>query len=377
MAISHVTTNASTGTAGRFSRRQVVRAGAGGLAGTLLATAALRGGVAAQEATVTPGADIEAPPATPAATPGVAAWNAIEQQLAAAPQAALLAAELVQGAVRPIAAFHADERFGIGSSFKLYILGELARQVAAGQIAWEDPLTIEERYKSVPGGDLRYAPDGSVYTVRYFAERMIQKSDNTATDHLFFKLGRENIETMMATMGNSDPAKNIPLIDTRELAMLKLAYPKAKLDAYLAAPVAEQRQILANVIDKIPYSALQNLPDQTKPIELERVEWFATRNDLARAMLYLQTQAEKPGLLPVTEILSLETPLPFDGEVWPYVGYKGGSEVGLLSGTWLLHRADGRRFVLSLGFVNPDAGLDMNAAVAVMGAARDRLAETK
>ena len=34
-----------------------------------------------------------------------------------------------------------------------------------GRTGWEEELTIERRHKSVPGGDLRFAPDGSVYTV--------------------------------------------------------------------------------------------------------------------------------------------------------------------------------------------------------------------
>ena len=80
------------------------------------------------------------------------------------------------------------------------------------------------------------------------------------------------------------------------------------------------------------------------------MEWFATREDLARTMAWHLATAHKPGLRPVAEILSLETPIPFDGEAWPYVGYKGGSEMGCLSATWLLERADGRHFSTALVF---------------------------
>jgi beta-lactamase class A len=313
--------------------------------------------------------------ASPAATP--AGWDALDQQAAAAaPDVALLAAELVNGEIVPVHALNADLVLPIGSSFKLWILGTLASQVEAGTIEWEQVVQIEDQYRSVPGGDLRYVAAGTPFTLRYLAERMIQKSDNTATDHMLFTAGRENVEQMMTTMGVADPARNIPLISTRELAMMKFAYPTDKLDAYEAASVDERRRLLTEEIDTIPYEALADL-EQDAPIEIDRVEWFASRNDLAHTMAWLHAAAQRPGLLPVGEILSLETQLPFDGETWPYVGFKGGSEMGVLSGTWLLRRADDRVFVYSVGFRDPNAALDMDAAVAVMAAGRDLLGMTQ
>jgi len=311
------------------------------------------------------------------ATPAAVAldWPAIDQQLAAvAPDTALLAAELAGGEVIPIHAYNAEAVFPVGSSFKLWILGAVAIQVEAGTLDWEQMVTIEDRYRSVPGGDLRYVEAGTTFSMRYLAERMIQKSDNTATDHVLALAGRENVEAAMATMGHHDPSLNIPLISTRDLAMMKFAYPTDQLDAYYAASVDERRRILAEVIDEIPYEALANTEDQVAPLEIDRVEWFATREDLARTMSWLHEASQRPGLRQVAEILSLETPLPFEGETWPYVGYKGGSELGVLSATWLLQRADGRVFCYSVGFRDPEAGIDMEAAIAVLEAGRDVLA---
>lgn len=309
--------------------------------------------------------------ATPAAPPD---WDAIDEQVeAVAPSAALLAAELVDGDIVPIHRANADQVLPVGSSFKLWILGTLAAQVEAGTLDWEQIVEIEDRYRSVPGGDLRYVTAGTPFTMRYLAERMIQKSDNTATDHMLFLAGRENVENMMATMGVADPARNIPLLATRELSMMKFAYPTAGIDAYEAASVEERRRILEDEIAPIPYEALADT-DQEAPIEIDRIEWFATRDDLGRTMAWLHEAAQRPGLRPVTEILSLETPVPFDGETWPYVGYKGGSEMGVLSATWLLRRADGRVFVYSVGFRDPDAAIDMDAAIAAIVAGRDLLA---
>ncbi|MGH2550325.1 MAG: serine hydrolase, partial [Thermomicrobiales bacterium] len=284
------------------------------------------------------------------ATPVTADWDAFNEEVAAvAPLTTILAAEFVGDDIVPIYASNADAVFPVGSSFKFWILGALAAQVDAGTLAWEQPVEIEERYISVPSGDLRYSKPGTVYTMRYLAERMIQKSDNTATDHLLFLAGRENVEQMMEIMGVSDLTPNIPLISTRELAMMKFAYSTEDLDAYYAAPIEERRRILDEVIDAIPYSALADL-EQDAPIELDRVEWFASREDLARTVQWLNATSANPALRPVRETLALETPVPFDGEVWPYVGYKGGSEFGLLTTTWLLDRADGRTFFYSVAF---------------------------
>jgi beta-lactamase class A len=341
---------------GLFTRRAALGYVAAGMAGARLPLVA-----AAQDA-------------TPAAN--APNWDAVDRLVAAAaPDAALLAVELVDDEIAPVHRFNADQILPIGSSFKLWILGTLAEQVEAGTLDWEQLVEIDDRYRSVPGGDLRYVDIGTPFTLRYLAERMIQKSDNTATDHMLFTAGRENVEGMMATMGVAEPGRNVPLISTRELAMLKFAYPTDKLDTYYASGVDERRRILAEEIEAIPYEALADI-EQSAPLEIDRVEWFATRDDLARTMAWLHRASQRTELRPVAEIMALETQLPFDGETWPYVGFKGGSELGVLSGTWLMQRADGRHFVLSLGFRNPDGEVTMPVAVAAMEAGREALAET-
>lgn len=320
--------------------------------------------VAGQDVTATP--ESAEPPS----------WAEIDEMLAAIPSTtALLAAELIDGAMEPVHAFNADEFLPIGSTFKLWILGALSRQVEAGTLDWNQIVEIEDQYRSVPGGDLRYVEAGTQFTLRYLAERMIQKSDNTATDHMLFLAGRENVEQVITDMGHSDPVRNIPMLSTREFSMMKFAYPTDKFDAYIEADVEERRQILADEVAEMPYELLVDI-DQTAPLEIDRIEWFATREDLARTMFWLLAESQKTGLRPVAEIMALETQLPFDGETWPYVGFKGGSELGVLSGTWLLERSDGRHFCYSVGFRNPDSGIDMAAAVDVMVAGRDRLAQT-
>ncbi len=314
---------------------------------------------------------------TPVASPVALApvdWSSIEPLLAAAaPNYALLVTEIVnQGDLQTVFAINPDVMLPIGSSFKFWILATLTQLVGQGELTWDQMVEITEADRSVPGGDLRYVLPGSTFTMRYLAERMMQKSDNTATDTLLALAGRENVEQMMAQFV-TDPTPNLPLISTRELAMMKFAYPSDKLDAYYAASVDERRRILAEEIDTIPYEALADI-QQSAPLEIDRVEWFATRDELARTVDWLYLASMPDELRPAREVIALETQLVFDAEIWPYVGFKGGSEMGVLSGTWLMQRNDDRWFIYSVGFMNEQAEIDMAAAVAAMEAVRDQMA---
>ncbi len=62
------------------------------------------------------------------------------------------------------------------------------------------------------------------------------------------------------------------------------------------------------------------------------------------------------------EVLALNRGIPFDRAAWTYVGFKGGSELGVLNLTWLLRRADGRWFVLTLGLNEPAHAFDQGGA---------------
>jgi hypothetical protein len=343
----------------RLSRRTLAQGGAS-LALATVAVGKISRGVFAQEATPVAG---NAP-----------LWEDVDQLfIDAAPETAMLAAELIDGRCIPIHGLNPDFVLPVGSSFKLWILGAIALEIQAGNLDWEQEVEIEDRYRSVPGGDLRFAPTGAKYTLRYIVERMMQKSDNTATDHMFYLVGREKVEAAMTAMGHSNPDLNIPIISTKELALLKFAYPTEFLDDFYAKSVDERRRILDENVSQRNVDSIPSI-DQTTPLEIDRVEWFATRNDLCETMNWLDLKAMEPGMLPVSEVIALETQLKFEGAVWPYVGFKGGSELGVLSGTWLLHRADNRHFVYTVGFKNPDGEIDIEAAIAAMEAGRDRLA---
>lgn len=309
---------------------------------------------------------------------------------ALAEQSSFLAAELQSGNCAAIHAINAEQSLGVGSSFKLYVLAELAHQVATQTIrikdqpqteeylSWNSLLPIQQKFKAIPGGSLLFVPDNTYFTVRYFAEQMIQRSDNTATDHLLFLLGREQVENRMQLAGHHQPELNIPLLSTREFAVLKFLYTDTELTDYRGLSITDKRTFLNQ--EQRGYQQLNEYfsknGEQQKPVRIDTLEWFANRFDMCQILIALQQTAEQYNMPQVTEILSLEDPINVDREQWVYVGFKGGSELGVLAGNWLLQRNDGRFFIVSFALNNEQGAIDMQSVIPVLQSAVDLLGQT-
>jgi hypothetical protein len=314
-------------------------------------------------------------PAAQAAT----SWQATDAELQRlASRVGLLAAEVRGGRLQVVHAFHAERSGPIGSAFKLYVLGTLAETIAAGQASWHEQLAIHDAWKSVhgsehnvPASELQSEPAGKRFTLERYARQMIALSDNTATDHLIHRLGRARIEHALAGLGHHAPDQTTPLLTTREMTILKIDAPAALRRAYERASAAERRRLLPQ-IDAIPLS-IKGLR-WTKPIAIDTLEWFASPADLGRALAALERLAARPGLAPVRAILAANPGIDVDRHVWRYVGFKGGSEVGVLCLAWYLERTDGRAYVMTIELSDPSHDIDTLAAVSAAQAATTLLA---
>ena len=123
--------------------------------------------------------------------------------------------------------------------------------------------------------------------------------------------------------------------------------------------------------------ALADLADWTAPRAIDTLEWFADTNDLCAAMAALRDLGGPADRSAVLEILAVNPGMQVDAARWPYVGFKGGSEPGVLQLTWLLRRADDRWFVLSMTIDDPASAADHTlAAVGLAQGALDLLAVT-
>ncbi len=282
----------------------------------------------------------------------------VTEELAALPgEVSFLLAEIEEdGMLEPLAAHRASEPEGIGSAFKLYVLGALVRQIEAGQRSWSDVVRLEEAARSLPSGFLQTWPAGAPLTLHTLATLMISRSDNTATDLLLRTLGRRSVEAAQAAMGHARPTLNEPFFTTRELFVLKNDSTLA--DRYLAADEAGRRALLEGEVAAV---AREDILPFATPTRIETLEWFASARDLARAMAWFRRGTEARDTEARTaarEILSVNPGLGFDEEAWTYVGFKGGSEPGVVNTTFLLHAADGTWYALSASWNNPEAAVD-------------------
>jgi len=321
--------------------------------------------------TVTPTAPhlIEGLLFTPLAS-AIASWSGVDAALERLASHASLYAGVVGGG--EIHALNATQPGAIGSAFKLYVLGALAQAIRRHTVSWTTPLAINERWKSLPSGDMRLEPAGTTFTLLHYAQQMISVSDNTAADHLIHRLGRAAVEAQLVALDDHSVARNEPFLTTREMFALKLAAPASLRDAFAAGDTAVRERLLPSVDAITP--TLAEASGWTTPRLIDSIEWFASPADLAHAISALEAQAHEPGLSPLRQILAINPGVQLDPATWPYVGYKGGSEPGVISTTWYLERSDGRAFVLSIVLNDPDSDISTLGEVSVAEAAINLLA---
>ncbi len=278
-----------------------------------------------------------------------------------------------EGSCAPIAESAGAEPLAIGSAFKLWVLLALDEKLAADPtLSWQDTLPIRDALKSLPSGELQNRPAGMQVTLDEYASKMIEISDNTATDHLIDYVGRTAVEEAQLTAAHGNPAANIPWLTTRELFVMKLILPDADLDRYQAASVPERRMFL-DEIASVPV-AVADAAGWTTPRRLD-LEWFATPTDLCNVLARLALRARYEPDARLLQILGRNSGMSFDPERWQYAGFKGGSEPGVLNLSWIMQRADGAWFSVIVTLNDMAHGIDAREAVAAANAAVRILAE--
>jgi beta-lactamase class A len=307
------------------------------------------------------------PAGTPAALPPVpTTWAGVDRQVSSvAPEVRMLVAAVNGNACRPIQAIDAGTPAPLGSAFKLYVLDALARAVASGKVSWNQQLTITSQLKSLPSGELQNEPDGTRVSVRQAADDMISVSDNTAATMLTALVGRTAVEQAAAASGMADPGLDVPFLTTRELFVLKLVDWPRLADSYLARSAAGRLAMLASTIDRVPYSTLTaaNPAAWTAPRDIGSLEWFASPTDICHVYASLATLAREPGLAPVAAALRINNGgMSLDPSQWGPVWFKGGSEPGVLTLTYLATTRGGQSYVVSVLAENPAAPIAQTAA---------------
>lgn len=211
-----------------------------------------------------------------------------------------------------------------GSAFKLYLLEALIHQVKSGKRSWTDVVRLRDDWKSFPSGLLQNWPSKSPVTLYTLAGLMISMSDNTATDHIFHILGRNTVRKYL-------PKTCIYCLDTCEVLKLKFAFPE-KGREYISASPKEKKSILLSLaredVGKLDISKVFK-PD-FKPFLIDKLEWFISPYNLCKVIYRLKN----------TELITINPAYGLvDKKDWHFVGFKGGSEPGVLNLTWILQKS--------------------------------------
>jgi beta-lactamase class A len=97
---------------------------------------------------------------------------------------------------------HGDEVFPQASSIKTAVLAELYRQAQVGKLKLTDMYTVQATDlvpdSSIMGG---LTPGVTRITLRDLATMMIAVSDNSATNVLIDRVGMENVNTLLDSLG--------------------------------------------------------------------------------------------------------------------------------------------------------------------------------
>ena len=97
-----------------------------------------------------------------------------------------------------------DEQTRTASTIKLAIMAETFHHVAEGKLHWNDPIEITKDKKQGGTGVLYEFSDGTKIDLQTAVHLMIVVSDNTATNLVLDKVGTDNVNDYMDSLGLTD-----------------------------------------------------------------------------------------------------------------------------------------------------------------------------
>jgi beta-lactamase class A len=296
-------------------------------------------------------------------------WSAVDRELVSvAPRVSLLAARVgAGGTCVPVRSVAASTPRPLGSMFKLFVLGALARAVQAHKVSWTQEMTVTAAVKVGGSGTLHDDADGTQLTVEQVATKMISVSDNTAADMLLGLLGRPAVEAQVRRW-TAHPSLDTPFLTVAELFALKYHDFPAMADHYLSLAPSARARYLASTVDALSATSERQ---SGSPRDVSSIEWFASADDLCRAFAGLAALGAEPGLSPLQTILSAnDGGIQLSPGTWPTVWFKGGSEPGVLTLGYLARDTAGQTYVVVALTEDPrralaaDATTDLLATVA-------------
>jgi len=171
-------------------------------------------------------------------------------------------------------------------------------------------------------------------------------------------------------MGMRDPARTRPFLTTAEMFRLKFVDAGKAGIAYAALDETARREFLRARLPATPLSGdTIDAGAFSNPSQIDSIEWFASAADLCRAMDWLRRNT--PGdagsdLAVLRGALAINRGLDIPRPRFPWVGFKGGSEPGVLNMTYLLQAVDGRWMVLAATWNDTERSLKESDFLAIV-----------
>jgi Beta-lactamase enzyme family len=190
---------------------------------------------------------------------------------------------------------------------------------------------------------------------------MISVSDNAATDALIRVLGRDAVEEKLATIGHGAPDKALPILTTVEVFALK-SNPALRT-RFQKATEAQQRDLLTKEAAALQFDRIDMTALGSGPVAIDSIEWFASPSDIAN----LLNNIRRTGNQTAFDVMTVNKGVsPVSAAKWQYLGYKGGSEPGVASMSYLGQSKAGDWYVISGSWNNAANEVDTNAFAALM-----------
>jgi hypothetical protein len=258
----------------------------------------------------------------------------------------------------------------VGSSFKLVILATLDDQIRRHRMRWDDVVRIDRR--SVSTSEIVSWPMGSPLTLHTLAALMISQSDNSATDILLHHIGRERIEAFARNNGGLSGPNAFPMLSTIEATSLKNPALGDVRMRWLTGDAEQRRELLEQEQAQFIPANVDFSVFNDGPADIDSIEWFASPDSLARLLGWFTTRGSDEA----RAILAINPGIPADAAArWPYLGYKGGSEPGVMAMNLLMRDAQGRAYVAAMAWNNDQAPVDEAAMVTLISRASALLHE--
>ena len=98
-------------------------------------------------------------------------------------------------------------------TIKIFIMAEAFNEAQNGTLKLDDNITLTDNMKASGAGILRDRKAGETFTIKDLIDLMMLKNDNTATNILINKLGIDNINNYIKSLGCNDTELNRTMMD--------------------------------------------------------------------------------------------------------------------------------------------------------------------